>query len=293
LLTLTFLGVGAAFAKRNFASNALVEAWSGDPERSSGPDDNLLVDFGATGPLALHQLIRCPEFSYLQRDGAIRYEAIRNLFITHLHNDHIGGLEELAICNAYACGVEKFGECFKPKILSTAEILRNLWDHSLRGGLGAVRGRQAELADYFTVTPVAGGVDGPPGMVLLDRYELRSFPTDHIQIHRKYDWPSRGLQFTDSQSGRSVVYTGDTRFDPVGLGRFFEKADLIFHEVQLEDHPDPVHTLLTELRALPVDMRKKMILYHYGDDWNKEVFGDVGKEFGGFARPGKRYELFA
>ena len=56
MLTMTFLGVGGAFAKRNFQSNALIEAWSEGPDRQSRPDDTMLLDFGITGPMALHQL---------------------------------------------------------------------------------------------------------------------------------------------------------------------------------------------------------------------------------------------
>ena len=56
MLTLTFLGVGSAFAKRNFQSNALIEAWSTGPSTQPQPDDTLLIDFGGTGPLALHSL---------------------------------------------------------------------------------------------------------------------------------------------------------------------------------------------------------------------------------------------
>ena len=32
MLTMTFLGVGSAFAKRNFQSNVLVEAWETGPD---------------------------------------------------------------------------------------------------------------------------------------------------------------------------------------------------------------------------------------------------------------------
>ena len=56
MLTFTFLGVGNAFAKRNYQSNILVEAWLKGSEAQDAPDDTLLIDFGTTGPLALHEL---------------------------------------------------------------------------------------------------------------------------------------------------------------------------------------------------------------------------------------------
>jgi len=59
MLSLTFLGVGSAFAKRNFNANVLFEFWK-RPWKGrvppSPPDDTLLLDFGATGPAAFHVL---------------------------------------------------------------------------------------------------------------------------------------------------------------------------------------------------------------------------------------------
>lgn len=63
MLTLTYLGVGSTFAKRNFQSNALIEARSAGPDKLSQPDDTLQIDFCATGPLALRQLKDDPGFA--------------------------------------------------------------------------------------------------------------------------------------------------------------------------------------------------------------------------------------
>ena len=56
MLTMTFLGVGSAFAKKNYNSNCLFEYWE-RPGRAMSPrppDDTLLVDFGVTIPMALY-----------------------------------------------------------------------------------------------------------------------------------------------------------------------------------------------------------------------------------------------
>ena len=249
MLTLTFLGVGSAFAKRNFQSNALIEAWSNGPSTQPEPDDTLLIDFGSTGPLALHSLKSKPEFAYLDRGGRNYYPAIRRVFITHLHGDHIGGLEELAVMNRY----------------------------------------------YFTdrATGRRRNFRGDPDrFIMTDRYEFIVFPTDHIQIHRKYDWPSFGLLIRDTLGKGSVLYSGDTRFDPDGLGALLAEAKTIFHDVQLEVHSNPVHALLNELRTLPQEVRRKTVLYHYGDTWDDPAYRLVNTEFGGFAKPQHRYLLF-
>ncbi len=293
MLTLTYLGVGSAFAKRNFQSNALIEAWSNGPDRQESPDDTLLVDFGTTGPLALHALKNKLGFSYLDHDGTIHYPAIRRVFITHQHSDHIGGLEELAGMNTHVFNKCTSGERYKPQLICPVDVLDTLWDRSLRGGLAVLAGRHAELEDYFEVVPLhPPGGGRPDGFTLLDRYEFTAFRTDHIRLRRKGDWPCFGLLITDHESGGTVVYSGDTRFDHQTLGKMMAGAKTIFHDVQLEEEPDSVHALLSELRTLPEPIRQRTYLYHYGDAWDDPRYNYVADEFAGFAGPQRRYTLW-
>ncbi len=291
MLTLTFLGVGSAFAKRNYQSNALVELWSRSPGIDSVPQETLLIDFGTTGPRSLHVLKDLSTHAYLDVEGQTDYRAIDRVFVTHLHADHVGGIEELALLSHYKFADTSSGEPYRPELISTEKILGNLWSHSLQGGLGAQVGREATLQDYFRLTPVMADASSV-AFSMGEQYEFRVFPTDHIRIRTKYDWPSCGLVITDKQTGRSVMYSGDTRFDQVSLGSYMHEADTIFHDCQLVDTPVTVHARIGDLRKLDESIRKKMMLYHYEDAWDSPEFQFVDGEFDGLATAHNRYTLF-
>jgi len=291
MLTLTFLGVGSAFAKRNYNSNVLIESWKEGPQRQSLPDETLLIDFGCTGPMGLYDLMQADGFGYLSLNGMIDYRRIQNILVTHQHADHIGGLEELALMNVFVlAGTEP--RRFRPKIISSMNILVNLWDTSLKGGMSPLPGRYALLHDYFDIHALRPTPKGYEPFLLGDRYRFVIFATDHIRIERKYDWPSYGVEMTDESTGESVFFSGDTRFDFKAYRERMKRAKLNFHDAQLTEQAFPVHALLSELRTMPDDIKQKTFLYHYGDEWQDAAFGTVGEEFAGFAQPHKRYVLF-
>ncbi len=292
MLTMTFLGVGNAFAKRNFHSNVLFEAWSRGPGRQPEPDDVLLVDFGAYAPLALHQLKDRPGFEYLGRGNHCYYPKLRRVFITHQHADHIGGLEELAFMNTFVFTDPDTGRGFKPQIISSINILMNLWDQSLKGGLSTIQGRYALLQDFFFIMALRPGEPGRERFTIHRRYQFRTFPTDHVQIERKYDWPSYGLHVTDLQTQETAFFSGDTKYDFDVYRSMMEPAGICFHDAQLIAHPSPVHALIDELRMMPAAIKRKTWLYHYGDNWDDPAYDYVAHEFAGFARQQERYVIF-
>lgn len=295
MLTLTFLGVGDAFAKRNHNSNALVEVWTKGPDAQGAPDDVLLIDFGITGPLALHRLSQRDEFSYLRGEGGrTNFGAVRRVFVSHLHGDHIGGLEELCGMCAFFSKDAQTGDPHKPLLHVPETISGELWTNSLSAGLRPFHGANTSLASFFEPDPLpepASGV-GEAAFVLGGRYEFCLIRTDHVRIERAYDWPSYGLFLRDRDSGESAVYSGDSRMDRERIVPLMETSRVCFHDAMLTDVEGTVHATAFQLRELPEQLRSKTHLYHFGDVFDDPRFDFVAREFAGFAQPQVRYQVF-
>lgn len=231
LLELRMLGTGSAFAKAFYNNNALLE--------SNGA--KLLVDCGHTAPRALQEL-------------GIRFNEIDAVLVTHIHADHIGGLEEFAFQN-------KFFFNRKPVLYISEDLIEYLWQHSLRGGLE--QDDCTAIDDYFEVRPLKAGVpcEVIPGL----RVELLLTP--HIPGKNSYS-----ILFNDR-----FFYTADMVFNPDLLAQLVNErgVSVIFHDCQLHS-PGAVHADLASLLTLPDAMQERIYLMHYGDD-QPEFVGKTGR----------------
>ncbi|THF73876.1 MBL fold metallo-hydrolase [Cohnella fermenti] len=220
-MDIQMIGTGSAFAKSYYNNNALL--YSGDR--------TLLIDCGLTAPMALHKL-------------GVSFDRIDGILISHVHADHIGGLEELAFQYLYKYRT-------KVPLFLAEELAEPLWEHSLRGGLEQDGFRR--LSDYFDVRLLTAGVptDTLPGL----RVEL--LRTSHVPDKLSYS-----MLFNDT-----FFYSADMVFSPALLEHLVRErgVETIFHDCQLHE-PGLVHATLPELLTLPDDIQSRVRLMHYGDD---------------------------
>lgn len=236
------IGTGSAFAKKFDNNNALIEA----------DGYKLLLDCGITLPGALHRR----ELSFGELDAVL---------ISHIHADHVGGLEELAFQMMFVHGR-------KPVLYIAADLAEPLWEHTLRGGL--TQGSLTRLEDFFDVRPLQPDAETEihPGI------RVKPIRTEHIEGKNSYSFLFNGNFF----------YSADMRFDASLLERLTASGvDTVFHDCQLYS-PGAVHASLDELLTLPAALQRKVWLMHYGDTM-EDFIGKTGEMR--FVEQGKRYTV--
>jgi glyoxylase-like metal-dependent hydrolase (beta-lactamase superfamily II) len=239
---LLILGCGHSESDTLFNNNALVTNAKG----------NLLIDCGYTIKPALHA-------------QGFTLQDIDAVFITHVHADHMFGLERLANEGRY-----KYRK--KARLILHQELYDELWHQCLKGVLAKNGEGENELADYFELE-----------LLQHDQFEIFG---NSYQLHRVSHTPGKvcfGLMLNNT-----VFYSGDTVAIPQLLLEL--KPELIFHDVTLTDY-NPVHASVHSLLSLyPPELCKKIYLMSYEDHW-PEYQQKVEQHFAGFARQGQRVAL--
>jgi hypothetical protein len=253
-MKLTFIGTGSAFTMSNFQSNMLLE--------DSGK--RLLIDCGG-------------DIRHALAKAGLGAKDIDGVYVSHLHADHIGGIEWLGFSRYFSQGP-------KPALFINERLATPLWENSLRGGMASHQGVVLTLDHFFSKVhriPQNGGFRwGQTDCQLVQTVHYM----DGYEIV-----PSYGLlmRVTNPSNGE-VFLTTDTQFAPSQLMDFYGRATAIFQDCETSNYKSSVHAHYTELKTLPADVRRRMWLYHYQDGPLPDAKADG---FAGFVKQGQTFEF--
>ena len=249
-----FTGVGSAFAdSKSWQTQMVIQSDSGK---------NLLIDCGSD---ARHSLA---QYGLAARD-------IDGVYISHLHGDHVHGLEWLGFFR-YPWKPSEIDN--RPHLYIHEDLVAPLWNNVLSGTMAALNNKTATLDSYFNVHAVeeSARMFSWSGMV----FDL--IRTHHVETDTHVT-PSYGL--TVAGKSGSVYISSDT--DRLPSPQILDDVDIIVHDCETNPHAfaSDVHTHFDDLLAMHPAHRRKTWLVHYQAQFaSSQAARDAG--FAGFVRPG-------
>ncbi len=251
---LLFLGSGCAFIRGedNYQSNMLLISDNGK---------KFLIDCGSD---IRHSLYR-NGFSHLD---------ITDIYISHIHGDHVGGLEYIGFSTKFD------SRCEKPKLYLDTELAQTLWINSLSGGMKYIGNEIATLETFFEIVEIKS-----KRSFIWEDIKFNLIKVVHVNSGNMI-MPSYGLFF--EINGIKVLLTTDTKMCFNSLEKFYQEADIIFQDCETAEFPSKVHAHYQELLNLPLSIKNKMWLYHY----QPEILPDaISDGFCGFVQRGQEFDL--
>lgn len=277
-MLLSVLGSGAAFSRRYGTTCSVLTMPSGD---------KWLIDCGRQAPEQL-------------AGAGLGWHSIAGQLVTHVHGDHVYGLEEFAFVRYYCRGedcdaVMKGGQ--RPRLAAHSAVLGELWEvlgPSLRyrsdEGGEPVPGT---LGDYFDV--LAPTRIEPAKRAAWNHAE--AFGSADLQLVARetrhvYGKPSTSFEFAlPGQNGRCAWWSGDSVVDSELLHGLLPRTSVFFHDCTFTEFPGQVHGLFSDFEKLEPELRAKIVLMHHEDDI--EQYRGRAESLGfRLAMPGDVFDLY-
>lgn len=177
----------------------------------------------------------------------INLSELKNIWISHIHADHCSGLEEIAF-KSYFLLKQKINLIIHEDLY---EELISMLNYPLKYNDSKVM----TVEDYFNVICVKKFFK-----IKEEKFEIEK--TNHIKNMQSF-----------MLKGNNFIFTGDTKFID-WTKQDLSAVDYIFHDTQLVQYGQDVHSTLPQMKELPEEIRKKIWCMHYNvniNDYKKEL----------------------
>ena len=310
-MKVTVLGCGNAFSIKNGNSCFLLE-----DEKYTSFSDNVHINMhGKTNQQRM--LIDAGwALPYMLERNKVDINSITDVYISHSHSDHAGGIEYLGFSRYDWINKPQRWDGFKmgsaPTLIANSKLMADLWDHSLSGGMSSLEDVDAKLDTFFNCQPIL-----PNQTFEWCGWTCKLIQQIHIMTGTVIT-NTFGL-FMEKPEHQSIYFVTDSQHcSPKQIQVFYQKADAIFQDCECigvdtklkeSKFMSGVHANYAQLAGwkgansteLSENVRSKMHLSHYQDfvSDGKDMFGNTcdwdalaaQDKFAGFVKVGQVYEF--
>jgi ribonuclease BN (tRNA processing enzyme) len=281
----TVLGSGTAFSlstRKNGNASLLLE--------ENGR--RMLFDCGRTTPEQLDKI-------------NLTFRDIDDIYISHPHGDHIGGLEFAALMRYdWKNHPRNFADSkYAIRLIANSGLMTDLWNYSLRGGLSTFEGFVAQMGTCFEPVRI-------PDSKTFEWQGWTLLPIQQVHIMSGSSIAFAFGLVMKKEGHKTLYFVADSQHcSPRQMEMYYREADVIFQDCECSPFPTNVHATYKQLSGdlsanspdIGAEVRGKMWLNHFQDfvldnkdglgndfDWLAQAKKDG---FAGFLLPGMVFEF--